>query len=110
MYTIMVCAELRGRPSTAGRTPPQGSLTYIECLNFKIQKKNESKNNFFKYECWLRLRLSEGDGKSLGTESSSTSNSVEVGIRSTLADGHVVVEDDVDLLDVDSTTEDLGGD
>ncbi len=23
--TILVCAELRGRPSTAGRTPPQGS-------------------------------------------------------------------------------------
>ena len=46
----------------------------------------------------------KGDGQPLGTESSSPSNPVEVGV-SVL--GHVVVEDDVDPLDVHATSEEI---
>lgn len=46
----------------------------------------------------------EGDGKTFGAESSSTSYSVKVGIA---VSWHVKVEDDVDLLNVDTTAENL---
>ena len=53
------------------------------------------------------IRAREGDCETLGSESASTSNSVEVRVS---AFGHVVVEDNVDLLNVNASPEDLCGD
>ena len=49
----------------------------------------------------------EGDGKTFGAKSSRASDSMQVGVRVVR---HVIVEYDVDLLDVDTSAEDLGGD
>lgn len=49
----------------------------------------------------------EGDGETLGTETTGTTDTVQirVGVR-----GHVVVDGQVDALDIDTTTEDVGRD
>jgi len=49
----------------------------------------------------------EGDGETLGTESTSSRNSVQVGVG---VFGHIVVEHDVHSLDIHTTTEKVGGD
>ena len=49
----------------------------------------------------------KGDSESLGSETTSTTDSVKVGIS---IHGHVEVEHDVDLLNVDTTAEKLSGD
>lgn len=49
----------------------------------------------------------EGNGQTLGTEPTGTTHAVEVGVSVTW---HVVVDSQVDPLDVDTTTEDVGGD
>lgn len=49
----------------------------------------------------------EVDGDTLSTETSRTSNSVNVGL---LADGEIVVDDQVNLVDIDTTGEHVGGD
>jgi len=49
----------------------------------------------------------EGDAEALGTEATSTTDTVKVRIGLL---GHVVVDGDVDALDVDTATEDVGGD
>jgi hypothetical protein len=46
----------------------------------------------------------ERDGQALGAESASAADTVEVGVGVV---GHVVVEHDVDLLDVDATGEQI---
>lgn len=48
----------------------------------------------------------KGDGETLGTETSSTTDTVEVGIG---ISGHVVVDSEVDPLDIDTTAENVGG-
>ena len=48
----------------------------------------------------------ECNGKTFGSESSSASNSVEVGISVVW---HVIVEDNVNLLDIDTSSENLSG-
>ena len=56
------------------------------------------------------LRVSRGDevdGDSLATEAARSTNSVDV-LGS--VSGEVVVDDEVDLLDVDASTEQIGGD
>lgn len=47
------------------------------------------------------------DTETLGSETTGTTDAVEVGIGLV---GHVVVDGHVDALDVDTTTEDVGGD
>lgn len=49
----------------------------------------------------------ESDGQSLGSETSGTSDSVKVRVRILW---HIVVEDDVDTLNVHSTSEQISGD
>ena len=49
----------------------------------------------------------EGDGKTFGAKSSRASDSMQVGVRVVR---HIIVEYDVDLLNVDTSAEDLGGD
>jgi len=49
----------------------------------------------------------EGDGETLGTESTRSRNSVQVGVG---VFGHIVVEHDVHSLDIHATTEKVGGD
>ena len=49
----------------------------------------------------------EGDGQTFGTKSSRASDSMQVRIR---VFGHVIIEHDVDLLNVDTSAKDLGGD
>lgn len=49
----------------------------------------------------------ERDCESLGAESASTTHTMQVRVRVVR---HVVVEDDVDLLNVNATGEDVGGD
>lgn len=53
------------------------------------------------------MTLHEGYREALGSESASTANSVEVGVGFS---GHVVVENNVNLLDIDAATEDLSSD
>lgn len=52
------------------------------------------------------LLAHERDGETLGTETTGTTHAVEVRISIT---GHVVVDGQVDTLDVDTTSEDVGG-
>jgi hypothetical protein len=49
----------------------------------------------------------ERDTETLGSETTGTTDTVEVGVGLI---GHVVVDSDVDALDVDTTTEDVSGD
>jgi hypothetical protein len=49
----------------------------------------------------------ETDSQTFGTESTGSSNSVQVGIR---VFWHVVVENDVHSLDIDTSSEEIGGD
>jgi len=53
------------------------------------------------------LATDEGDGEALGAEATCATDSVEIGVRVL---GHVVVEDDIDSLDVDTAAEDISGD
>jgi len=56
-------------------------------------------------DCGVLSRRDERDGKTLGSEATSTTNSVEVGVG-TLA--HVVVDNDVDTLDINTAAKDVG--
>ena len=49
----------------------------------------------------------EGDRETLGTETTGTTDTVEVGIG---ISGQVVVDSKVDTFDIDTTTENVGGD
>ena len=49
----------------------------------------------------------EGDGQTFGTKSSRASDSMQVRVR---VFGHVIIEHDVDLLNVDTSAKDLSGD
>lgn len=49
----------------------------------------------------------EGDGETLGTETTSTTDTVEVAV---LISGHIVVDNNVDSLEVNTTTEEISGD
>lgn len=46
----------------------------------------------------------KGDGQTLGTETTSTTNTVKVGVS---LSGQIVVDGQVDTLDIDTTTEDI---
>ena len=48
----------------------------------------------------------ECNGKTFGSESASTTDSMEVGV---CAVWHVIVEHNIDLLDIDASSKDLGG-
>jgi hypothetical protein len=52
------------------------------------------------------LAAHKRDGKALCAKPACTADSVEVAVGIA---GHIVVEDDVDLLDIDTTTEDISG-
>lgn len=52
------------------------------------------------------LSGNKGDGKTLGTETTSTTDTMEVGIG---ISGEIVVNGKVDALDIDTTAEDVGG-
>lgn len=52
------------------------------------------------------LLADEGNGQTLGTETAGTTDTVQVGIG---ISRHVVVDGQVDTLDIDTTTEDVGG-
>ena len=56
--------------------------------------------------CSVFVCADEGDGKTLGTESASTTNSMEVRV---CVKRHVKVEHDVDLFNVDTTAKELSG-
>ena len=49
----------------------------------------------------------EGDGQTLRSEAAGTANAMKVGVS---VERHVEVEDNVDLLDIDTTTEELSSD
>lgn len=53
------------------------------------------------------LAADEGDTETLGTETTSTADAMEVRIGIT---GKIVVDSKVDALDIDTTTEDVGSD
>ena len=55
----------------------------------------------------ILVRAHERDGETLGTESAGTAHSVQVGVS---VAWHVEVEHDVDLLNIDTTAEELSGD
>ena len=55
----------------------------------------------------ISLAANEGDRKTLGSETSSTTNTMEVRISITW---EIVVDSQVDPLNIDTTTEDVGGD
>lgn len=55
---------------------------------------------------FVLVRLHEGDCETFGAESASTTHTVQVAVG---LGGHVKVEHDVDLLNVDTTSENLGG-
>lgn len=55
--------------------------------------------------CLVTIAADKGDGKTLGTETTSTANAVQVGVGITW---HVVVDSQVDTLDVDTTPENVG--
>ena len=48
----------------------------------------------------------ERDGKTLGTETTGTTDAVKVGVG---IGGEIVVDGEVDTLDIDTTTEDVSG-
>lgn len=52
------------------------------------------------------LLAHKGDGETLGTETTGTTHAVQVRVGIT---GHVVVDGQVDTLNVDTTSEDVGG-
>jgi len=52
------------------------------------------------------LSTHESDSETLGSEATGTANSVEISVGVT---GHIVVENDVDFLDINSTAENLCG-
>lgn len=52
------------------------------------------------------IAADKGDGETLGTETASTTDTVQVRVGVTR---HVVVDGQVDALNVDTTTEDIGG-
>lgn len=66
----------------------------------------ESLLDFIKHS-FIFIRAYEGDCQSLSSKSSCTSNSVKVGVGTLW---HVVVEDDVDLLNVNASSENLSCD
>ena len=49
----------------------------------------------------------EGDGKTLGAESTGSGDSMQIGVGVL---GHIVVEHDVHSLDIHTTSEEVGGD
>lgn len=48
----------------------------------------------------------KGDGETLGTETTGTTDTVEVGVS---LSGQIVVDGQVDTLDINTTTEDISG-
>lgn len=54
----------------------------------------------------ILLAADERDTQTLGTETSSTTDTVEIGVSIT---GKIVVDGQVDALDIDTTAEDVGG-
>jgi hypothetical protein len=52
------------------------------------------------------LVADEGDGETLGSETTGTTDTVQVGVG---IGGKVVVDGQVDTLDIDTTTEDVSG-
>jgi hypothetical protein len=52
------------------------------------------------------LVADEGDGETLGSETTGTTDTVEVGVG---VGGQIVVDSQVDTLDIDTTTEDVSG-
>ena len=55
----------------------------------------------------ILISAHKSDGQALGAETTGTSDSVQVAVS---IERHVEVEHDVDLLNIDATTEELGGD
>ena len=55
----------------------------------------------------ILLVAHEGDGQTLGTETTGTTNAVQVGVG---IGGQIVVDGQVDTLNIDTTAEDVGGD
>ena len=55
----------------------------------------------------IGISTNERDGKTLSTESASTTDTVEVRIS---VCGQIVVDGEVDALNIDTTTEDIGSD
>lgn len=52
------------------------------------------------------LVADEGDGETLGSETTGTTDTVQVGVG---IGGQIVVDSQVDTLDIDTTTEDVSG-
>jgi hypothetical protein len=52
------------------------------------------------------LVADKGDGETLGSETAGTTDTVQVGVG---VGGEVVVDGQIDTLDIDTTTEDVGG-
>lgn len=55
----------------------------------------------------IRVLAHKRDGETLGTEPTGTTDTVQVGVG---VRGHVVVDGQVDALDINTTTEDVGCD
>lgn len=53
------------------------------------------------------LAADKGDGETLGSETTGTTDTVQVGVG---IGGEIVVDGQVDTLDIDTTTEDVSGD
>lgn len=96
-------------------TPSSGySLVVGECLFIKFlgilgdQREGNFEALLDLLEDFLVILVAdEGDGQTLGTETTGTANTVEVGIG---IRGEIVVDGQVDTLDIDTTAEDVGGD
>lgn len=73
----------------------------------------DSRNGDFKalsnccQDLFVLFLADEGNGQTLGTKSTGTTDAVEVGIGVTW---HIVIDSQVDTLNVDTTTEDVGCD
>lgn len=103
--------------------PPQKSLVLADTLatvrilvNLSLEASLNSGQNLL-----VAVVGNEADSDSLGTETTATADTVEVGVcrlgkeiivRNAGGDGlgHVVVDDQIDAFEVDTTTEDVSGD
>lgn len=78
----------------------------ITCGRYIRQSNFEALLNILE-DLLIILVADEGDGKTLGTETTGTTDTVEVGVG---ISGQIVVNGKVDTFDINTTTEDVSGD
>lgn len=92
MILVRWCAGNKWNPGGGGGNVRDGDLeAFADVLEYVL----------------IRVLAHKRDGEALGTEPTGTTDTVQVGVG---VRGHVVVDGQVDALDVNTTTEDVGCD